>query len=114
MASFLTIVFPVAARTSVHFALAARILLGLHQLTASTHLNHPMVLIICRGFPRLSFSCNDWSLGRLGSPPGEDKAERIDRSGFFDETRDKIPTSTCSEWSKLGDVDHIHPLWIHR
>ena len=50
----------------------------------------------------------------MGPSPGEDKAERIDRSGFFDKTRDKIPTSTCSEWSKLGDVDHIHPLWIHR
>jgi len=34
MASFLTIVFPVAARTSVHFALAARILLGVFHASA--------------------------------------------------------------------------------
>ena len=72
-------------------------------------------LVHCRGFPRLSFPCTDWSLGFMGPSPGEDKAERIDRSGFFEKTLDRIPsTSTCSEWSKLGDVDHIHPLWIHR
>ena len=43
-------------------------------------------LVHCRGFPRLSFPRTDWSLGFMGPSPGEDKAERIDRSGFFEKT----------------------------
>ena len=104
MASFVTIVFPVAARTSVHFALAARILLGLHQLTASTHLNHPMVLIICRGFPRLSFPCNDRGLGSMGSSPGEDKVEWIGRSRFFDKIRFQLELELAVNGACLGTL----------
>lgn len=104
MASFVTIVFPVAARTSVHFALAARILLGLHQLTASIRLNHPMVLIICRGFPRLSFPCNDRGLGSMGSSPGEDKVEWIGRSRFFDKIRFQLELELAVNGACLGTL----------
>ena len=118
MASFLTIAFPLAARTSVHLALAARILLGWYRsqsiissifMTSDT----PSSAQWTRSFPRLGLPCHDWGLGYMGSTLGEDKVVWIVRwSSLMKGQRVQFPA--CSEWSKFGNLDHLHPLGVPR
>ena len=118
MASFLTIAFPLAARTSVHLALAARILLGWYRsqsiissifMTSDT----PSSAQWTRSFPRLGLPCHDWGLGCMGSTLGEDKVVWIVRWCSLMK-RQRVQFPTCSEWSQFGNLDHLHPLGLPR